>query len=142
MRSLHHLVVRHRWLAVWLVTVALLARAAIPTGFMPVFSGGAVTIELCSGYGPMTMAVPMAAPMAMAMPGTADHHVGQREQGKAEMPCAFSSLASPSLGGADPILLAAAIFFAVKIALFAVTRWRASGIDRLRPPPRGPPYPA
>jgi hypothetical protein len=91
---------------------------------------GSVVIELCSGYGPMKIDMPMSG---------MSHHDQKDDHGKAEQPCAFAGLSSPSLAAADPILLALAIIFIL------VTVFRRSEIngtlaaDYLRPPLRGPP---
>ena len=104
-------------------------RIAIPAGFMPMFSGNSVTIQLCSGYGPMTM----------AMPGMADHHDKQGEHGKQDVPCGFAGLAAPSLAGADPILLAIAIAFVIASGFLPIPPRRVALPFYLRPPLRGPP---
>jgi hypothetical protein len=133
-QSLRNHLLQRRWLAFWLVGFALLMRMAVPAGYMPMFSGSAITIELCSGYGPVEM--------TMAMPGMADHHDGKSTPGKGEMPCGFSALSTPSRAGADPIQLALAIIFIVETALLGATLIRITRIERLRPPLRGPPLAA
>nr|WP_244647013.1 DUF2946 family protein [Sphingomonas sp. CFBP 8760] len=104
----------------------------VPAGYMASVSAGSITIELCSGYGPQKMVV--------AMPGMM-HHPGQKgEDGKAEMPCAFSGLSAPSLAGADPLLLAVAIAFVILTVFRIAARPASPGAPfYLRPPLRGPP---
>lgn len=104
-------------------------RIVVPAGYMPVFSASAVTFELCSGHGPMTM----------VMPGMGDHHDQKGGHDKSEMPCGFSALATPSLAGAAPILLALAIAFIVAIVSRSVARGRIAPPSYLRPPLRAPP---
>ena len=93
-------------------------------------SGGSITVELCSGYGPMTMAMPM--------PGTT-HHGGKHDGGKAEQPCAFAGLNAPAVGGADPLLLAMALAFVMAAAFWIDLRPAPRRSRHLRPPLRGPP---
>ena len=131
MRSFRHHLLQRRWLASWLVGLALLMRMAVPAGYMPMFSGGTVTIELCSGHGPMRT--------AMAMPGMADHRDKKSEHGKGELPCGFSGLSTPSLAGATAILLALAIAFIIATVFLAVPPRRVALPTYLRPPLRGPP---
>lgn len=122
--------VRHRWLCALLLAAALLVKAVMPAGFMPAVSNGVVLVQLCSGQGLQTV--------AMTLPGeTGDHdHDGH---GKADAPCAFAGLASPSLAAADALLLAVAIAF----ILATDFRRPSATVPRrgayLRPPAIGPP---
>lgn len=131
-RLRHHL--RHRpALAALLIAAALALRVLVPAGFMPVLDQGRIIVSICSGSGPMTMAI--------AMPGMAGHDDAAPDAlaGKA---CAFADLALPALGGADPVLLAAAIAFVLALGLARVAPPPATAPLRLRPPLRGPPRPA
>lgn len=103
----------------------------MPAGYMPMFSGNVIMIELCSGYGPVKM--------TMAMPGMADHHDKNSEHGKSEMPCGFSGLSTPSLAGADPLLLVLAIAYIVATVFRSAPLTRVTLPTYLRPPLRGPP---
>lgn len=131
MTSLRHHLLRHSWLGLCLVVVALLMRIAVPAGYMPTFSGNSITVEICSGYGPMKM--------TMDILGRAGHNDKKSDQSKGEMPCAFSALAAPSLAGADPILLALAVAFIIATMLRMAPPVRVTLPSYLRPPPRGPP---
>jgi hypothetical protein len=122
-----HLLAR-RWLACWLLAVALLTRMIVPTGFMPVLANGTVTMQLCTGHG--TVEVNLPAPSGKQTPVT-----------KADMPCPFAGLAMPGLAGADPLLLAIAIAFILALGFAPVHLPRAYAPPRLRPPLRGPPLP-
>ncbi len=124
----HRQLVRHRFAAALLIAAALLVRLIVPTGYMLDASHGAITVELCSGTGPMRMAMP-----GMTHPDDGKGH------GKAGSPCAFAGLAAPALGGADPILLAVAIAFIMATAFDGGVA--APPLRRLflRPPLRGPP---
>ena len=121
---------RHHWLCALLLGATLIVKALMPAGFMPVVSNDAILVQLCSGQGPQTI--------ALELPGkTGDHDHGEHR--KAETPCAFSGLSSPTLAGADPILLAIAIAFVIATGFRLPARvvlWR--GIY-LRPPAIGPP---
>jgi hypothetical protein len=122
-----------RLLAAAIVALALFVKILVPTGFMIGSETGTVTIELCSGTGPMKM--------TMVMPGMEHHQHKPDHQGK-EMPCAFSGLTAPALAAADSVLLAIALIFIVettfRLEIFSVVR----APDRLRPPLRGPPQQA
>ncbi len=132
MTALRRHFLRHRALAGWIVAAALLMKLLVPAGYMPAVSGNSVIIQICSGYGPMTMAMPI--------PGKEQ---GQdHQQGKAEMPCAFSGLSAPTLGATDPVLLALAILFAMVAAIRFVLLLPAASPAHLRPPLRGPPVTA
>jgi hypothetical protein len=119
---------------------ALAMKILVPAGFMPVVSGGRVTIEICGGTVPVqTVMAPM---MAMAMPGMA-HHSGKSDHQEREMPCAFSGLTAPSLAAVDPVLLAIAIAFIVGLVFRVRTAVPIAAQAHLRPPLRGPPpFPA
>lgn len=120
----------HRRLAAAIVALALFLKVLVPAGYMLANDHGPVTIAICTGYGPMKM--------AMAMPGMEHRRDTSGHQGK-EMPCSFSALTAPSLAAADPVLLAIAIAFIIA----AIFRMAIPGVSRtpafLRPPLRGPP---
>jgi hypothetical protein len=127
---LRHFLLRHRALAAWVLSLALLMKVLVPAGYMIGNSAGTITVELCSGYGPMKM--------TMAIPGMDQHQDKGDHQGK-EMPCAFSGLATPSLAAVDPLLLALVIAFIVATVFRIATFGTVSAPGRLRPPLRGPP---
>jgi hypothetical protein len=127
---LRHVLLRHRTLAAWVLSLALLMKLLVPAGYMVGGSAGAITIELCSGYGPMKM--------TMTLPGTEQHQDKDEHQGK-EMPCAFSGLATPSLAAVDPLLLALVIAFIVATIFRVATSSAVGAPAHLRPPLRGPP---
>ena len=111
MTGLRQHLLRHRALAAWLVALALLMKVLVPTGYMLGTSAGTITVELCSGYGPMKMTMPT--------PGMAHHGGDKSNHGKAEQPCAFSGLSAPSLAAADPILLVLSLAFIIATAICA-----------------------
>ena len=114
------------FLAVLIVAAALVARLAAPSGFMPVVGASGVSLTICSGYGPMQM----------AMPGVAHH---APKEGEARSRCAFADLAVPAIGGADPIQIAEALRFIMALGLVASAALVLRTAPRLRPPLRGPP---
>jgi hypothetical protein len=117
-----------RLFAAMIIALALVMKIVVPAGFMIGSETSAITIELCSGTGPMTM----------AMPGTAHHHENSDHQGK-EMPCTFAGHAAPALAAADAVLLAIAILFIIATTFRADTPALAHTPTHLRPPLRGPP---
>jgi hypothetical protein len=142
--ALRRLLLNHRQLAAWVLACALVMKILVPAGFMPVVSGGHVTIEICGGIAPaQTVMAPMTAmAMAITMPGMA-HHSGKSDHQEREMPCAFSGLSAPSLAAVDPVLLAIAIAFIVGLVRHVRTAVPIAAQPYLRPPLRGPPpFPA
>lgn len=132
MTALRHYLRRHRAFAAWLVFAALLMKVVVPTGYMPVVTGQAITIELCSGFGPEKMSV--------AMPGMADHHHGSPDHpGKGNTPCGFGGHAPPALSTVEPVLLVLAIAFVTALGFLPVQGRVPARSARLRPPPIGPP---
>ncbi|PTW48157.1 hypothetical protein C8J25_102246 [Sphingomonas faeni] len=123
-----------------MLACALAMKILVPAGFMPVVSGGRVTIEICGGITPaQTVMVPMRAmTMPMTMPGMA-HHSDKSDHQEREMPCAFSGLTAPSLAAVDPVLLAIAIAFIVGLVFRVRTAVSIAAQPYLRPPLRGPP---
>ncbi|MGI4876585.1 MAG: DUF2946 family protein [Janthinobacterium lividum] len=137
MTAFRHHLLRRRLLALVLVALALLVRFAVPAGYMPVFSGNTVTIALCSGSGPMKLAMPGMSDHDSGDHDTGDHDTG--EHGKGEMPCGFAGLAAPIVTGADPIVLALGVAFIVATVFRAVAPRPRALPAYLRPPLRGPP---
>ncbi len=135
MQAFRRLVLAYRHIAALICVAALAVRILIPTGYMVSTDHGRVAITLCSG-------VVEQPSMAMDMPGM-DHamsdHGKSKEHGKAEMPCAFSGLSTPVLGGADPVLLVVALALVAAMALRATPRTIVASVPYLRPPLRGPP---
>ncbi len=118
-----------------LLAGVLALRMLVPAGYMIAATPGGWAVTLCSGMAPAGHAM-------AAMPGMAAHHAGERppEHDRAEMPCAFAGLAAPALaGGADPVLMLAAIAFVMAIARAIARRRPIPPAPFLRPPLRGPP---
>lgn len=123
MKRLRTHIRQNRWLAVWLVMAALCMKVLVPAGFMPVMSGGTMTVIVCSGV--MRQAVTVAIPGKVA--------------DKPELPCAFGGLGTPGLAATDPILLAIAIAFVMATGFAALSLPVPAGSRHLWPPLRGPP---
>lgn len=132
MGALRDIVRQRGSLALLLIGVALLARIAIPAGFMPVASGHGFTVLLCTGHGP--------ARMDLSVPVVSEDRTDEgKKGGRTDAPCAFSSLTSHAMPGADPALLAAAVLFLLALG-FRETPFRSlARPGRIRPPLRAPP---
>ena len=130
---LRRLILSNRVLASAMLGLALLMKLALPAGLMTTMSQGTIVVSLCSGTGPMKI--------AMAIPGL-EHGKpdDQGHKGQAEQPCAFAGLSAPSLAAADPVLLAIAILFLMALGMRPLaTILAAIAPPYLRPPLRGPP---
>lgn len=106
-------------------------KIVVPSGFMPTISNGRIVVSVCSGIGPTTM--------VMTIPGLEHKSDSEGHQGKAEQPCAFAGLSTPSLAAADPFLLAAAILFVLALGMRPLVLPTSTAPPYLRPPLRGPP---
>ena len=118
----------------WLVlAAALLMRALLPAGLMPVAGAGGIRIELCTGAGPV---------QALLAPDGTIHPDSNSGGEKPRDPCPFA------LGGAAPFDLPVHAALPIPPATFApqalaalvaaqLVVWRS-----LRPPARGPPLSA
>lgn len=129
---------RHRWLAALVLAAALLLRVAVPAGYMPVMSAHGVTLVLCPGQAPVR-ARPA---MHHAMPGMSHDMPDDSHHADYQNRCAFADLALPLIGGADAVLLAAAIAFVMARALRPARTLPPRPAPYLLPPSRGPPLPA
>lgn len=128
------------------LTLALLMRAWVPAGYMPVVADGAVRLMPCSGHG--VLAPPAAAEHGhgvsdhMMSDHMAAHDAGDDHQGsatQADMPCAFS-MSMPGVAGADPQLLVAALAFLFVAALVVRRRPLSRRVAFLIPPAQAPPF--
>ncbi|MGF7156016.1 hypothetical protein [Novosphingobium gossypii] len=136
MQAVRRLILARSQLAALICIAALALRVLIPAGYMISDDARKSQITLCSGI------VQQQQEMATGEPDT-DHtmpeHDKSKEHGKAEMPCAFSSLATQALGGAGAILLDAALAVVAGRALHASPPTAIFPAPYLRPPLRGPP---
>ncbi|WP_066718713.1 DUF2946 family protein [Sphingomonas pituitosa] len=131
MFALRRLLLEHRLLCGWLIAAALLMKAVLPAGFMPVHAGGTLVLGFCSGYGPKTIAV--------GIPEREDRSSPDEHRAAGEMPCAFAGLAMPGLAAVDPALLVLAIAFVLERAIRTAAAILTIARVYLRPPLRGPP---
>jgi len=124
-----------RWLALGIVVCALLARIVVPQGWMPTQTADGWQIMLCSGSGPMTVAMPEAIASAL------DHDGKQHQDGHqpSDHPCGFTGVAA-ALDGPRAI--------AVVLPALVATVWRPAtvfavsigrGLSAPPPPSTGPP---
>ncbi len=117
-----------------LMVLALFARMIRPAGFMPVQGTDGVTrILMCSGSGPMTIALPA------AFLGGADHHQGDPTGHEGDHACAFAGFAAAADFAHAPGPLAP-VFLAVAPALGPALFARPGlGLAAPPPPKTGPP---
>lgn len=134
---MHHLrafSAKHRHLAMVLLALALLMKAAIPAGYMVTTAKDMVlSVTVCTdGMGPQqTVDIVIPAKNGQNSQRGADN-------GKSGH-CAFSGLGKTALGGADPVLLALAFAFILVLGLAPVRRLPFRRIANLLPPQCGPP---
>lgn len=134
MFALRRLFLAHRHFAALICVAALALKLLVPSGYMVSGEHGRIAVTICSGVAPQ--------PASMDMPGMQNDmadHGKSKDHGKAEMPCAFSSLMAQALGAIDPVLLVAAIAFVMGLALSPTRSIARPAIPYLRPPSRGPP---
>lgn len=124
-----------------LVAAALLLRALVPMGWMPVLGNGTVMLRLCSGMVAVSAEHP-AAKLQQLMTtrdpvAFADHGSSKDDRSPADQPCSFAAaglaLATPgSLIQAEPL-------FTAPLAIFPAAVTVGRGLAA--PPPRstGPP---
>ncbi|WP_230291441.1 DUF2946 family protein [Croceicoccus sp. Ery5] len=140
MDRLRHLIRQHRRMALVLLALALLIRAAVPSGFMlSAQSGGSITVVLCTSTGPVAMvrSIPQ-----LHHDQQGHHGDTQTDQGAKPLHCAFSGLSHAALTGGDIALLAAAIAFIMLLAVHAAPLPTIRRPAFLRPPLRAPPLSA
>lgn len=121
----------HRHLALLLLALAFLVRAALPAGYMVSRDASQViTISVCSDAGGgVHKTTQLVIPAKPAAPGKT------AKDGS----CAFSAMAKGALGGADPFLLALAFAFILVLGLAPSRALPARPVPHTLPPLRGPP---
>lgn len=134
MASLRALTRSNAQLTLVLLALALLVKALVPTGFMISASGERfLTVTICADASGVPQQMQIAIP---AKDGAGSDH---SEADDTSQPCAFSGLGHSALGGADPLLLAAALAFILLVGFAPHRTLPAREIPFLRPPLRGPP---
>lgn len=132
MASLRTLTQAHRRLLLALFACAMLARALVPAGWMPMTGhDGGITIALCDG---------MAAPQ-VAMAG--HHHMPEKapasHDSSVEHPCAFAGAAAAMVDPVLPAILPVVAPRAAPIATATLAPAVGRGLAAPPPPPTGPP---
>lgn len=146
---LRHLIATHRILAFAVVAFALALRLTVPTGYMLSAGNGGLSVTLCpdgltAASAPAAMAAMHHAPAhtgtasAAHLPAGHDHE-DRSDHDRPDQPCAFAGLSAQWLGGADPVVLAAALAFVARLALTVAPAPIVRPVTWLRPPLRGPP---
>lgn len=124
-------IARGRWTTeLALIALALALRVAFAPGFMaaPTVSG-AITVTLCTGTGPVQIAMPL--------PGKAPMPMNQ-----AHDPCPYGALAVPPLAPEAPLLAAVAFIVPFMPAIGPLLDRPHLGVPAPPPPATGPPIPA
>jgi hypothetical protein len=134
--ALRTLLLRHRALAILLLAAALCLKALVPAGYMLEAGHKVLRVAVCLDSSGHTVTRDIVVPMKGSPAGDAAKHAAA---GKA---CAWSSLAMASLGGADALLLAAALVFILALGFAPLAAPRPRRAVWLRPPLRGPPLTA
>lgn len=132
MHRVRAMIDRHRGLALWLVSLALLIKALVPAGYMIGESHTRTFDVIVCADG---MGAPIARQIAIEFDDNgkpAGKHVGGGE-------CAFTALGHGSIAVADLALLAVAPLFILLLGTVAPPSAPAARLTRLRPPLRGPP---
>jgi hypothetical protein len=134
MSSLRAFSHRYARLALVLVVLALAFKALVPAGYMISPAGERfLTVTICAD------ASGTPKQMRIAIPDKNETGGDHSEAADTSQPCAFSGLGHAALGGADPLLLAAALAFILLVGLAPLRSPPARDIPFLRPTLRGPP---
>jgi len=134
MSSLRALTHSYARLSLVLVVLALAVKALVPAGYMISSTGERfLTVTICAD------ASGTPKQMRIAIPDKNETGGDHSEAVDKTQPCAFSGLGHAALGGADPLLLAAALAFILLVGLAPLRSPPARDIPFLRPPLRGPP---
>ncbi len=120
----------HRHLALLVLALAFLVRAALPAGYMVSRDASStITVAVCSDASGVHKTTQLVLPAKPGAPGKT------AKDGS----CAFSAMAKGVLGGADPILLALAFAFILVLGLTPSRALPARPVPHTLPPLRGPP---
>lgn len=124
----------YRSLALLVVALAFLVRAATPAGFMIASDASSVlTVHICSD------ATGGAKVAQLVIPAKQPDRGPNAKQGAKDGQCAFSALGKSALGGADPVLLALAFAFILVLGLAPARALPLRLAPYTLPPLRGPP---
>lgn len=131
MGSLHAYLQQHRGQALALVLLALCMKALLPGGFMLAQQQRTLVIQFCHDAAIGSTASQLIVPL-QADP---DHQPADA----AKRTCPYGALSMASTGGADPLIVALAIAFALLLGFAPVRIAALARVGHLRPPLRGPP---
>jgi hypothetical protein len=138
MTALRRFLGRHRALAALIVAMALCIKALVPAGMMVGGDVRHLTVEICTDGAGSHVLRDITVPAKQGGTG----HDGAGNAAKGHDICPYSTLAFAGLPGTDPLLLGAALAFALLLALAPLLPVSGRIIPRLRPPLRAPPLPA
>ena len=130
MRGIRAYLCQHLVLAVLVLLATLAVRALLPAGMMLASESQTITVLICADANGLAAPHPVAIPMKPGHGGDPTKHDGI---------CPFASLAFAALGGADVLLLAAALGFVLALGFAPVVAPAQSRAPYLHPPLRGPP---
>lgn len=134
MKRIRALTRRNAQLTLVLLALALAVKALVPAGYMISATGDRfLTVTICAD------ASGTPKQMQIAIPSKNDAGSDHSKAAEKGQPCAFSGLGHGALGGADPILLAAALAFILLVGFVPLRLPPARDLSFLRPPLRGPP---
>jgi hypothetical protein len=133
MHLLRSLLTRHRHVAMVLMALALCLKAALPAGFM--LSADAAHVLIVTVCSETTGAVKQ---MQITVPQRHDAP-GRAAPAQKDGTCAFAGHGMAALGGADVLLLAAALAFILLLGFAPERAMPPARQAHLRPPLRGPP---
>ncbi len=122
----------HRWLAIWLVALALCMKVAVPTGFMIGAGANSLSITICDGQGSAQVKQ-----ISLPQPGHAHEIPG--ESGKAPDACPYAALGMAALSGTPALLLVVALAFILICGVWPTAAPQPAQRAFLRPPLRAPP---
>lgn len=119
--------------AIFLIALALMAKALVPPGYMLGSNDGArtITVQLCADAN--TSSTTITIPIAGDTGEQDKHHKA------ADSPCAFTALGHAALASVSPLLLADALLHVITLGFAPITLPALQGFFYLRPPLRGPP---
>lgn len=134
MSSLRAFILRKAQLALVFLALSLAVKALVPAGYMISSAGERfLTVTICAdASGTLKQ-------MRIAIPDKDQTGSDHPEAADKSQPCAFSGLGHAALGGADALLLAAALAFILLVGFAPLRAPPARAIYFLRPPLRGPP---
>lgn len=136
MRTWSRLLREHRRLAAILVALALCMKALVPAGYMVGANAKLITVEICADASGEKLT------RQLAIPLEGDAGGGQSDHDQSDATCAWTGLAKATHSGADPELLVLALAFILALGFLWQTSLPRPSFPHIRPPSRGPPFPA